>query len=62
MAEKTGHKALEKFVLKRQRAFEAANPRLVTAKDRWIVPPTQAEQSAKEQAEWDAQFNEEGKQ
>lgn len=61
-AEKTGHKALARFVAKRQRAFEAANPRLVTAKDRWIIEPTQAEQTAKEYAEWDAQFNEEGKQ
>lgn len=56
-AERAGHKALAFFVARRQRAFEAANPRLVTARDRWIIEPTQAEQSAKDQAEWDAQFH-----
>lgn len=56
-AERTGHKHLEKQVLRRQRLWEAANPRIVTARDRWIVEPTQAEQNAKEQAEWDAQFH-----
>lgn len=60
-AHKTGHKALERFVKRRQRLYDAANPKLVTARDRWIIMPTQAEQTAKEQAEWDAQFNEKGK-
>lgn len=57
-ATRTGHKMLERYVLRRQRLWEAANPKLVTARDRWIVQPTQAEETAKETTEWDAQFRE----
>jgi peptidoglycan hydrolase-like protein with peptidoglycan-binding domain len=64
IAHRTGHKALEKYVERRKRAWAAANPKLVTARDRWIIEPTQAEQTAKETADWDAKFRaaEEGKQ
>lgn len=59
-AERVGHRKLERNVLRRRRMYDAANPKTVTAIDRWIVEPTQAEQTAKEIADWDAQFNEEG--
>lgn len=59
-AERVGHKKLERNVLRRRRMYDAANPKTVTAMDRWIVEPTQAEQTAKEIADWDAQFRGEG--